>query len=79
MNNNLGDNQKSLLRKAVVDKKQALVTFSMAKKIYGSSNQAKKGLAGLENKGIIEEIDGSHRMKFEITNLPEDLYAKWIK
>lgn len=78
MRGDLGEKQKALLKNAVVKKEQALVTHSMAKRVYGSTSEAKSALSSLEARGILEEVDGSHRMRFTIENLPEDLYSKWI-
>lgn len=75
----LGEKQEALLREAVVKKEQTLVTHSMAKRVYGSNSGAKKALSSLESRGILTEVEGSHRLRFEITNLPEELYNRWIE
>jgi len=74
----LGKNQKAVLKKAVVGNDSALVTFEMAKAVYGNNSDAKSCLRSLSGKGILKEI-GSNGARYKITNLPEDLYMEWVE
>lgn len=73
----IGENQKAVLRKAVVKNESTKVTFGMAKSVYGDNHGAKKCLRALSGKGILEECN-SNGMKYRITNLPEELYQEWV-
>jgi len=80
---NLGEKQKAVLKKAVVDKESASVTFSMARSVYGNRSAARDCLNGLEAKGILEEVKGGSEFKnngnlYKITNLPEEHYDQWV-
>lgn len=75
----IGENQKAVLRRAVVDNSSTKVTFGMAKSVYGDKTQAKKCLRSLAGKGILEETENSNGRLYRITNLPDELYDKWVR
>lgn len=74
----LGENQKAVLRKAVVKNESTKVTHGMAKSVYGDNSGAKKCLRTLAGKGILEEVNRNGGV-YKITNLPEELYSEWVK
>jgi len=76
----LGEKQKEVLRKQVVDRKNRRpFGVGLALNVYDNTSQAKDCIKALHSKGITKKVDTpSIHQKYIVISLPEDLASKWL-